>query len=121
MQNLMRTKLILPICVLFIAAMGCEKLDLEIDVPRCITKEIIRFSKTTEGCKGAMVYQWQPKPEIEYFEFVPGNCVNDSTIRIYDADCNLICIVSPDKNDPRYCEDINLLLLNKGTLVWSNE
>ena len=86
----MKTKLILIIGVLLLIIGSCERIDLEIDVPKCIKQEIKAFSNAPEGCKGASVWKYNHFDKDVYL-FTPGDCENDRLIKLYDSDCNLNC------------------------------
>lgn len=84
-------------------------------------QEIKSFSKSDEGCNGASVWKYVLEGEDVYL-FTPGDCANDSYVKLYDSDCNLDCywkIGEFDTNcsmSPEY-----LTLHDEGELVWENK
>ncbi len=74
-----------------ISYFGCQKDDLQVDVPGCIQQKIEEFDESSISCdSGATVYRYQFQGQL-VFVFNPGNCIADGTSGVYDEECNLIC------------------------------
>lgn len=67
---------------------GCSKLDIEEGTPKCVEKEIKDFNKIPYVCdNGANVNEYLFQGKAAYV-FDPGNCGNDFSSEVIDADCN---------------------------------
>jgi hypothetical protein len=117
----MKTPPIFSLIILSIALSGCEKVDLEVNVPSCIEKEIKDFQKTSFACDSeaqVLRYDFQ---DSQVFVFKPGNCGADLPEKIYDSSCNLICSLGGFEGNI-YCNgEIFLYIATNRTLVWKNE
>ncbi len=74
-----------------ISYIGCQKDDLQKDVPVCIQQKIEEFDESSISCdSGATVYKYQFQSQF-VFVFNPGNCIADGASSVYDEECDLIC------------------------------
>jgi hypothetical protein len=79
-------------CVLSIIAVlaltGCEKIEIEKDVPGCVQDKIKAFSKKELTCNtGAKVSEYTFQNQTVYL-FDPGVCRTDQSSEVIDSDCN---------------------------------
>ena len=118
----MKIFLIGIITVIIISILGCERLVIEVDVPRCIKKEIRQFSQSAEGCPGAYVERLPYKDGEYIFRFVDGDCQINGSIRFLDSGCNLIC--STKKIDPFFSDCVRELIPFCGMnnlVIWESD
>ena len=118
----MKHKILLLIALLSIALISCEKLDLEVDVPRCIKKEIKSFSESKSGCTGAQVLRIYCGGDYVY-QFAPGICIENGPVKFYDSKCSLICTTTGRDlfNSPCFTEQILDHCGNLVEVVWQKD
>ncbi|MCC9167340.1 DUF6970 domain-containing protein [Pontibacter harenae] len=84
-KGLKRSGVYLPILAVLILA-GCEKVDVEKGVPKCVEKSIKDFSKV--ACStGAKVDEYNFQNETVYV-FNSGTCKTDQSSKVMNSDCN---------------------------------
>lgn len=110
--------LITLVAVIFATVAGCEKQGIPKDTPSCILQEIKKIQDEEIRNPAGSVWQYEYEGKIVYY--IPTYCC-DIPSRLFDADCNLICM--PDggytgKGDGK-CSDF--LLARKGErLIWKD-
>ncbi|ALJ00735.1 hypothetical protein DC20_19315 [Rufibacter tibetensis] len=66
---------------------GCELVEIEKGVPRCVEKSIKRFSKTACHDDGANVMEYSFQGKTVYV-FDMGTCGADLSSQVIDSECN---------------------------------
>ena len=85
-------KIIITLLLLFAATFqSCEPLNLEIDVPSCIEREIRQMKRDPVTNPPAAVYQWETEGKIYYY--ITSDCC-DQYNWLYDTSCDVVC--APD-------------------------
>ena len=115
----MRIKITIGL-ILILCIVGCEKLNLKEDVPKCIEDKIREFRKSALSCDSdsqVIRYNFQG---INVYVFDPGNCGADMSAPVYDDQCNTICTLgglggNVICNGERFDEKAT-----DATLIWEN-
>lgn len=77
----------LSIALLFaFTIVGCNKLDIEKDTPKCVERRIKNFNKSST-CDNAKVNEYTFQGNTVYV-FTPGTCGADMTAEVISSDCN---------------------------------
>lgn len=66
---------------------GCQKLDIEKDTPKCIERLIEKFDKEESCDNGVKVDKYSFQGETVYV-FDPGMCGADMAAKVMDSECN---------------------------------
>lgn len=70
---------------------GIISCDDEVPTPQCIEDELTSF-QATAPCPGDNLASWDFQGEKVYC-FAVNDCLGTSRADVYDADCNLICVI----------------------------
>ena len=99
--------------------LGCQKINLEEDAPRCIKREIRKILEEPVRRPPAEMWRYEYKGKTVYY--VPPSCCDRMSV-LFDSDCNIIC--NPDGGfhggGDGTCLDFSSLRTN-GTLIWKDD
>ena len=103
-----------------LAFSGCQKLDLQVDVPECIENKISAFKKSNITCdEGASVTRYTFQEKMVYV-FSPGNCIADGGANVYDEACDELCFLGGLAGNLECQGEVFYLNATDETIVWKN-
>jgi hypothetical protein len=82
---------LLPLLLVALLAVACEKIDLPKETPHCVKAKIRDMSQGNDASGLTEVYSYLVDGTT-YYLFVPGCC--DQFIELYDDQCHYICAPS---------------------------
>ncbi len=99
---------------------GCQKLELEVDVPGCIKKKIREFKNSDITCEeGASVTRYTFQKKTVYV-FSPGNCIADGSAKVYDEACDELCYLGGLAGNLECQGPVFYLTATNEAIVWKN-
>ncbi len=113
-------KLLLGVLVL-LSLLSCVKLELEVELPTCMKKKIIKLmQKSDKELAASEVWLWKTaEKDYYYFRFLK-NC-DDCFHNLYDDQCNFVC--APDGGitgaGDGQCPEFDGI--EETTLIWSRQ
>lgn len=110
--------LIISLIGISLTMTSCEKMELPVEVPTCVEKQIKQIEKEKESSAPRQVWKWEVDGDT-YF-YITSNCCDQFNF-LYDENCEVVCAPdggftgAGDGKCPEFSEEI------VKTLVWEKE